>query len=183
MRLAFGNDALWARWAAQHIPHMNGEDFGACATVGVVNSEGYPIGAVVFHEYQPQYGNVMVSMASATPKWLTRSLISGILAVPFRQYGVQRLTAITPPGETSVARFLQKFGWRREGVIRKGLGSQDAWIWGLLASEWNVHRFNLDRAVSYGQINPQAASGPRSHRRRRRAKRGQHCHGAGAAAA
>ena len=168
MKLVFGNDALWAQWTANHIPHMNGMGFGACTALGVVSNAGYPVGGVVFHEYQPQYGNVMVSMASERSEWLTRRIITGILSVPFSQYGCRRVTAITPPGATSISQFLTKFGFRREGVIREGLGTQDAWVWGLLAREWRFNRYNLARAVIGGQKH---SSGPGAHRPRRRRKR------------
>ncbi len=168
MKLSFGNDALWAGWVAERVPHMNGGDFGPCVTLGIVGEDNYPVAGVVFHEYQPQYGNAMISVASDTPRWLTKPLITGIMRVPFVQYGLTRLTAITPPGATSVSRFLTKFGFRREGVVRMGLGNQDAWIWGLLASEWRFNRFNLDRPVATTRAPNSAPSGRRARRRGKR---------------
>lgn len=174
MRLVLDQGAEVAAWVATQIPHMNGEGFGPSAAIGVVDALGRGVAGVVFHSHRPQYGDCMVSMASVSPKWLTKSLISGILSVPFGQYGANRITAITPPGATSVSRFLTKFGFRREGVIREGLGNQDAWIWGLLASEWRWSKFNLARPVSRGQVNPPSPGGARPKRRRKRSKRSEH---------
>ena len=182
MRLVLDQGPGVAQWVEARIPHMNGQPFGPSSAIGVVTDAGIPIAGVVFHDYQPQYLNAMISVASETPRWLTKRLITGIMRVPFVQYGLNRLTAITPPGETSVSRFLMKFGFRREGVVRLGLGNQDAVIWGLLATDWKWSKFNLDRAVSRGEIDTPAARRARPHRRRRRTERSQHSDGAGTTA-
>ena len=178
MRLVLDQGPGVAQWVEARIPHMNGQPFGPSSAIGVVTGAGVPIAGVVFHDYQPQYGNAMISVAADTPRWLTKPLITGIMRVPFVQYGLNRLTAITPPGATSVSRFLTKFGFRREGVVRLGLGNQDAVIWGLLATDWKWSKFNLDRAVSRGEVNSSASRRSRPHRRRRRAERSEHSDGA-----
>ena len=178
MRLVLDQGPGVAQWVEARIPHMNGQPFGPSSAIGVVTGADVPIAGVVFHDYQPQYGNAMISVAADTPRWLTKPLITGIMRVPFVQYGLNRLTAITPPGETSVSRFLTKFGFRREGVVRLGLGNQDAVIWGLLATDWKWSKFNLDRAVSRGEVNSSASRRSRPHRRRRRAERSEHSDGA-----
>lgn len=184
MKLVLDQSEGVAAWVASRIPFMAANpDFGPCVGVGIVDSLGSPVGGVVFHGYRPEFGSVEISHAYDTPKALTRALISGILAIPFAQYGVNRLTACTPRNATSARRFLEKFGFRLEGVIRKGLGTDDACIYGLLREEWDQHRFNLQRgALSGGKEHASAASGPRSHRRRKRAKRGEHCDGGSATA-
>lgn len=161
MRLAFGNDEMWARWAAQFIPHMHGGDFGPFArTIGVVNARNYPVGCVVFTDHMPETGNIQVSFAATSAKWLTRNTITAILRYPFAQLGVKRLTAIVPPSATNATQFLIRMGWTREGCIRLGFGNEDAVIWGLLEREWRFNRFNADRSVER-----------RRPRRRRRARR------------
>lgn len=179
MRLVLDQGPGVAQWVEARIPHMNGQPFGPSSAIGVVTDQGVPIAGVVFHDYQPQYGAAMISVASDTPRWLTKRLITGIMRVPFNQYKLNRLTAITPPGEISASQFLTKFGFRREGVVRLGLGNQDAVIWGLLATDWKWSRFNLDRAVSRGEVNSSASRRSRPHRRRRRAERSEHRDGAG----
>lgn len=165
MRLALGNDELWAKWAAQYIPHMHGGSFGQCATIGVVSNDGQPVGCVVFTMHMPETRNIQISFASDRRNWLTRRLMTAILRYPFRQLGVQRLTALVPPSATNATQFLIKMGWRREGCIRLGFGNEDAVVWGLLESEWRWSRFNADRLVTT-RVSTSRAAG-RGRRRRR----------------
>ncbi len=148
MKLALGNDALWAQWAAQFIPHMHGGRFGDAATIGVIDKDGRPVGCVVFTEHLVETRNIQISFAADKRNWLTRRLMTAILRYPFRQLGVQRLTALVPPSATNATQFLTRMGWRREGCIRLGFGNEDAIVWGLLESEWKWSRFNMDRAVT-----------------------------------
>lgn len=153
MRLIVATDpqttALIAAWTASRIPAMKGYGFGPCVAMAVVDRNNQPMAGIIFHDEHPQYQSVSMSIAADSRKWLTRSIISGILAYPFTTIGVGRITAITAPREsaTSIWQFLEKFGFQHEGRVRKGLGDADAHLWGLLDSEWRFHRYNLARAV------------------------------------
>jgi hypothetical protein len=150
-----------------------GTDFGENVTsLGVVNEHGEPIAGVVFHNYQPWFGNIEVSFASDSAAWLTRNTLSEIMAYPFIFLKVKRVTGITPSDPTaSVSRFVRRLGMTQEGRIRRGLGDDDAIIWGMLAAEWRFSRFNTRRPVIHGKA---VASHPdRPGRRRKRAGRSQ----------
>lgn len=148
MRLMYGHDEMVAAWVAARVSHVGAEGFGPCVALGVADTNLNPIGGVVFHDWAPHYASIQISIAATNPKWLTRNIVSEILRYPFAGLKVQRLTAITPPDKAaSVWRFLTKLGFREEGRVRKGLGTEDAVVWGLLASEWRTNRFNVDRAV------------------------------------
>jgi RimJ/RimL family protein N-acetyltransferase len=138
VRLVLDQSAAIAAWVAARIPHMAGAgDFGPCSAIGVVAADSRALGGVVFHSYQPRFANIEVSFASATPRWLTRNLIRSILAYPFDQLGCQRLTAITPKKARAARAFLDHFGFKREGVVRRGFGDDDAIVSGLLRWEWD----------------------------------------------
>jgi RimJ/RimL family protein N-acetyltransferase len=142
MRLVLGQDALVAEWVAARIPHVGaGAAFGPCAALGVEGEGGTLLGGVVFSNWQPACHAIEASFASDTPRWLTPRLISQILSYPFGQLDCQRVTAITPRRAKSARRFLDVFGFRREGMVRKGFGDDDAVISGLLRREWEVSRW------------------------------------------
>ena len=146
MRLVLDRPLEVAQWVAKRIPTMHGQPFHALAwAIGVEDEAGKPLGGVVFTNHLPAYRSIEVSFASDTPRWLTRRMISGILAYPFTQLGCQRITAITPKKAKAARAFLDDFGFKREGVVRRGFGDDDAVISGLLWREWARNRFNVNR--------------------------------------
>ena len=141
MRLLIGHDELVAEWVGQRIPFMgNGKSFGPCRAVGVVNDDMI-LGGVVFSDYRPMFSSIEASFASASPRWLTPNLVRNILSYPFDQLGVNRISSHTPRKAGPARRFLQKFGFVEEGVMREGFGDDDCIVSGLLASDWRSHRY------------------------------------------
>ena len=134
-----GFDQDIADFVASRIPGM--DSFGPCSAIGVVDRDHHIAGGVVYHDYQPQWGNIQLSFASDRPDWLTPSLIRGLLFYPFYQLGCERITCLTPKRNRRARQFLQKFGFRYEGNVRRGFGTDDCIISGLLRSEWESHRF------------------------------------------
>lgn len=148
MRLAVGYDAQVADWVGKRIPHMgDSEAFGPCAAIGVVNDDGYLVAGVVFHNYVERYRIVEISMAASNVRWASRATLTGLLAYPFEQLNCVRVTTITPRKNKRALTFNRKLGFKQEGIVRRGFGSQDAVICGLLAKEWRESPFNLRRTV------------------------------------
>lgn len=146
MKLLFGHDHLVTQWAAQRIPHVDEADnFGPCVAIGVVDDHGVIRAAAVYHGYQPRFRGIEISFALESPRYLTRDVISGLLRYGFGQLQCLRVTAVTPLKATSTRRFLEKLGFKREGVLRRGFGNDDAVLYGLLAKEWARSPFNRDR--------------------------------------
>lgn len=142
MRLVIGRDAMVADWVGHQISHVgSGEAFGPCSAIGVEAEGGEPLGGVVFSNWQPACRSIEVSFASSSPRWLTRPIIRTIMAYPFGQLGCQRVTAVTPRRNKPARRFVEVFGFKREGLVRKGFGDDDAVISGLLKREWDASRW------------------------------------------
>ncbi len=142
MRLVLGRDAMVAEWVGFHIPHVgSGPAFGACSAIGVESEDGQPLGGVVFSNYQPSCRSIEASFAAASPRWLTRTMIRGIMSYPFDQLRCQRVTTVTPRKNKAARRFIEVFGFKREGLVRKGFGDDDAVISGLLEREWRASRW------------------------------------------
>jgi len=146
MRLVLGQDRDVAAWVAARIAHMGASaDFGPCAAIGIADEAGRALGGVVFSNFQPGFRSIEVSFAAETSRWLTRPLICGILSYPFVQLDCQRVTAVTPRGARKARSFLDRFGFKREGVVRRGFGTDDAIISGLLRTEWLASRWSRSR--------------------------------------
>ena len=93
----------------------------------------------MFHDYQPQWNNIQVSFAGAQANWLTPRGVYAMLEYPFRQVGVERITSLTPKRNRRARQFLNRFGFKHEGTIRRGFGDDDSIVSGLLRSEWDAH--------------------------------------------
>lgn len=132
-----------AQWVADQIGH--GLDWGPCEAIGVVDKNDNLIGGVVFSNYRPDVANIEVSFAAIRANWLTPALVTGIMHYPFTQLGAARITSQTPKKNRRARQFLQKFGFKHEGTVRRGFGDDDCIISGLLAEEWACHKFNRAR--------------------------------------
>jgi RimJ/RimL family protein N-acetyltransferase len=144
LKVVIDRSGAVARWVARRIPLMAGTlGFEQRAVAfGVLSDTGAPLGGVVFTDWQPSYRAIQISFASASPRWLTPRLVTAILDYPFAQLACQRITSVTPAQAADARRFLDRFGFAREGLIRRGFGTDDAIISGLLAEDWAGHRFN-----------------------------------------
>jgi hypothetical protein len=158
VRLLLGYDEQVAVWAAARIPHM-GVPPEKCVGMGIVDGSGHLRGAALFHGYTPAYRSIDISFVLESPRWLTLPVTAGIMAYPFIQLHCGRVTAATPRKSASARRFLEKFGFKREGLVRRGFGDfGDAVVYGLTERDWSESRFHPGRALD-GQVHAHAASG------------------------
>lgn len=151
MRLLYGENAAVAHWVACHIPGLesvvastpHGEAFGPSTAIGVINEQGLIVGGVVYHNWQPTYRSIELSFAATDPKWLTQDILSALLRYPFVELDCQRITGFTPKKSRRARRFLDRFGFKREGCVEKGFGSDDAIISGLMRTTWERSKWNM----------------------------------------
>lgn len=140
MNLVFGRDAEVCAWVAGRIPHV--DEFGPLAVSIGIERDGEPVGGVVYHEYR---GNdIQMSCASTTPKWLQNCILRALFRYPFEQLGCGRVTAFAPSGNRHTCQFLERLGFVREGVMRRGFEDDDCAIYGMLKEEckWIKERKN-----------------------------------------
>lgn len=177
MRLVYGQNQAVANWVASRIPQMHGQPFAPEAkAIGVCDERGEPLGGVVFTNWQPWYRSIEAHFASASPRWLTRRIVVEILDYAWSQLQCRRITAITPSSAASALRFLESFGFVREGLVRHGFGEDDAVISGLLSEEWLSSRWvgGLTHGQAARSDTPGSDShGKRSGRRKRRHRKAE----------
>lgn len=174
MNLLRGHDAEVTHWVCQHIPHLAvriphfepGQVLGPSVAIGVLDDHGALIAGVVFHGYDPFVQAIEVSCAATSPRWGNRETFREILRYPFVGASCQRISAVTPRKATSTRRFLEGLGFQREGSLRRGFGSDNAIVYGLLREDWENGRFCREREPIGVQKEPQcaAAAGPVGHR-------------------
>jgi len=112
---------------------MDGGNFGDCVTAAVVDEKGDILGAVVFSEYRKT--DIQISIAADSKRWLSKKIVRDIFSYPFFFLGCNRATSYTAENCANVQDILIKFGFRKEGVLRKALNCGDALIYGMLREE------------------------------------------------
>ena len=121
MTLLYGRDAEVAAWVSEKIPHMFGGDFGPCSAIGITSQDRL-IAGVVFHEYQPEYGTIQMSLAAISPMWARRKTIGDFLAYPFYQLGVYKVWTATPRDNEPALKVNEHAGFKREAVLAHHFG-------------------------------------------------------------
>lgn len=128
MNLVYRLDEFIAGWVAERIPHVGADGFGPCSAIGVAKGEQI-IAGMVYHDYQPAFGTIQLSMAAESPIWARREVIAGLLAYPFVQLGCFKVWTLTPIeneraikvnihcGFTKEATLAHQFGRKRHGVV------------------------------------------------------------------
>lgn len=131
--------AEMAAWAAARIPHVGAAGFGPCWAIGVAQ-EGMLAAVVVFHDYQPMTGTVQLSMASASPRWITRQLVGRILALAFEgRLGtpVRKVWVAIPSTSQRVVELNARLGLKPEAKIRNHFAHRvSAVVCGIMRNEW-----------------------------------------------
>ena len=144
--LIFGKDEAVAAWVARRIPHVGPTGFGPCRAVAIANG-GRPLGAVVFHDYQPAHGTVQISMAATSPMWAQPQTVRDLLSIPFIQYGVRKVWTCIPADNERAIRFNWGIGMTCEAKLSHHLGTKRAaWIFGMMRNEFDA-RWALKEAA------------------------------------
>ncbi len=156
----YDDDKRVAAWVADRIKRRVGRevDFGLCKAIGLCDDEN-PIAGIVFHSYMPQHGNIEISMAADTARWATPDVLRVFLSYPFIQLGCRRVTTQTPASNKRAIKFNLGIGFKQEGLIREGYGTEDLIICGMLrheAQQW------LQEGEQNGEVNAVATSSTRS---------------------
>tara|TARA_Y100001973_G_C5203922_1_gene339935 strand:+ start:3665 stop:4093 length:429 start_codon:yes stop_codon:yes gene_type:complete len=120
--LLYGHDAEVAEWVFENIPHLGNGDFGPCAAIGVLSKKHEIVAGVVYHDYQPDYLTIQLSMASVTPFWAKPDNIKGLLTYPFHQLGVNKIWTATPHESERVIKFNRHLGFTQEAVLAHHFG-------------------------------------------------------------
>lgn len=141
MLILYGHTEFVRSWVKARIGVMSAGDFGASTALGVMDRERL-IAGVVYHDWQPGFRTIQISCAAASPKWAQRRILAELLAYPFRQIGVNRVTCVTSADDGRTRKFLEGLGMTLEGIGIEGFGDKDAASYRLLKREWEAGRFH-----------------------------------------
>ena len=128
-----GAENVVVPYVLSRIPHA--VDFGPCTALGVVR-KGVLVGGVVYHNYRPADGDIMVSLAMEGPGWCLPQTVRKLFSYPFEQYKLERMTALIARNNKRSRELCEGLGFKLEGVLRRAIGrTHDGMIYGLLRAE------------------------------------------------
>lgn len=135
--VVYGHDDAVSRWVAARLGFPA---WSSCVAIGVARGDAL-IGGVVYHDYRREDGDIEMICAATDRRWLTRSNLFTFFAYPFLQLGCGRVSCVSYKRNRHARKFIEKLGWRLEGVHRKALRGHDVVSYGMLKNEcrWIAH--------------------------------------------
>lgn len=104
-----------------------------CAWVANVSDSGELLAVVIYTRFSPW--NCEMSVASASPKWASRGFIRAAFHYPFKQCGMNRVTAAVEPDNTKSIDMLERLGFVREATLAEWFGDKDAYVYRMTRKE------------------------------------------------
>lgn len=118
--LLFGFDDFIKEWTAERIPAVSGFDNGAHG-IGIINDDRLLAG-VVYHFHDRPHRTIQLTVASESPMWAKRPIISGFLRYAFDGLGVYKVWTCTPIESKKTIRINEKCGFKREATLSSQFG-------------------------------------------------------------
>jgi len=119
--LIFGHSEQVAAWVAEHIPDVGQDGFSSPVTaIGVATD--HLIAGMVYHDYQPKFGTMQLSMAATSPMWARREIIHALLSYPFDQLGCQKIWTATALENVKALKVNEHVGFKREAILAHQFG-------------------------------------------------------------
>lgn len=107
-------DETLARWVADRIPHVT-EFVPPYTAVGVVR-DGEIVAGAIYNNFNPP--DIHMGFASSHPRWASKETIRVLLGWPF-DAGCERITVIVKKADSKTRRFVERLGFKMEGVHPK----------------------------------------------------------------
>ena len=134
---AIGYDAQLAAWLEKRVPHFTAAPGTRC--LGIVRGQRL-LAVVAYSNFSEPgevwAGDVEMSAAADSPRWWSRSVGRDVFSIPFRQFGVGRVTARVRKRDRRTRRFVEGVGFRLEGVMRHALRTDDVCVYGMTRRDW-----------------------------------------------
>lgn len=119
MSLVYGHTPAIKEWVESQIPHVS--DFGPCEAIGIMGGNSL-IAGVVYHDYQPDFGTIQLSMAAINPRWAKKGNIAQLFKYPFEQLKCYKVWTATPIDNEKALRVNSHIGFTREAVCNSMFG-------------------------------------------------------------
>ncbi len=140
MAIVYGGDAEIAKWVKARIPEIC--RWREPRSLGVTRG-GVLVAGVVYYNWHPP--DIHLAMAADSPRWATKQNVFTLLAYPFLQIGVGRVTLTIARSNKRSRRLAEGVGFKLEGKLRKYLpNGEDMMMYGYLREEFLASKWASD---------------------------------------
>lgn len=146
LRLIYGRNDIFVPWICAYLKMTLPKDAMA---IGIMR-DNQIIGAALYHNYNIDYEGkplfIEMSFGTIDKRALNRQIIHRLFLYPFSQLRVRRVQSTVSKKNRQVRSFLEKLGFKFEGVGRQAWpNGGDACMYSLLSSEFFAGRWNKER--------------------------------------
>jgi RimJ/RimL family protein N-acetyltransferase len=146
MRVVLDRSAELLAWGAERIATMHGRPFPQKATaIGVESDDGRIMGLVAFHDWMPEHKTIQVSAVADDARWLrAREAWDLMFRYCWDICKVEKIWSATPAKNARALKFVLGLGFKREAVLERHFGDDDAVISRMFREEWRSRRANSE---------------------------------------
>tara|TARA_R110000787_G_scaffold126662_1_gene237967 strand:+ start:308 stop:802 length:495 start_codon:yes stop_codon:yes gene_type:complete len=139
------------QWVFERLPYSSIDDIDYFSFVGIgLEDSGSYIAGCLYSNHSGH--NIDMHFATDSPKCATKRNFRAWFGYPFLQLGCKRVTAIIVKSNKKSRKFVERAGFRLEGVARKGFdGIRDACIYGMLFEDCKYLKTPQVRRQEYGR--------------------------------
>lgn len=101
--------------------------------ISVLDDSGNLLGVVIYTRFTVT--NCEMSVAAASPKFLSRRALRAFFGYPFNQLGLERVTSLISVDNAKSYKLCRGLGFSVEGCLRKWFSPLDGMVMGLLKEE------------------------------------------------
>ncbi|MGL4488501.1 MAG: GNAT family N-acetyltransferase, partial [Rhizobiaceae bacterium] len=95
---------------------------------------------VIYNGFDPIARVVELSAASINPRWLTRSVLRAMFAVPFERLGCQMAILRVSEKNVRMRQIAKRFGFSEYLIPRMRGPNEDEAIYTLTVEQWQSHK-------------------------------------------
>lgn len=101
--------------------------------IASVTEDSQIMGVVIYNHFSPW--NCEMSVASTTPRFVTRAFCKAVFHYPFTKCGLKRITAVVEDGNTKALDMDRRLGFIDEGRLKNWFGDKDGIMLRMLREE------------------------------------------------
>ena len=143
MNLFYGADKVVADFVAGIIWNDERRFDDDIRAIGVQDNNGALVGGVVYHNWMPHAGTMELSAGATSARWLTRRIVSCLLAYPFHGCGCQMLVGQTETSNERDRKLMCGIGFRETHIPRLFGRDKDGILQTLTDDQWKAGVYYL----------------------------------------